>query len=78
MDGGCDLVGPECAKLGVKYSGEWTCTPRPALHAIPLDSPATRIIAKAMVGGNSIWQAHADVMNWMRRRHDSGEVNVKW
>ena len=68
----------ECAKVGFKYSGERTHTARPTLHAILMDSPAALIIAKAMVDGNGIRQAHVDVMDWLRRRYDSGEVNVKW
>ena len=61
----------ECAKVGVKYNGERTHTARPTLHAIPLDSPAALIIAEAMVDGNGIRRAHADVMDWLWRRHES-------
>ena len=31
-----------------------------------------------MVDGNGIRQAHADVMDWLRRWYNSGKVNVKW
>ena len=68
----------ECAKVGVEYDGKRTHTARPTLHAIPLGSPAALIIAEAMVDGNGIRRAHAYVMDWLRRRHDSGKVNVKW
>ena len=68
----------ECAKAGVEYSGDRKCTARPTLHSISLDSPAARIIAEAMVDGCSIRRAHADVMDWLRRRYDKGESNVKW
>ena len=66
----------QCAKDGVKYNGKKNHSPRTMLAAIPLDSPAGRIVAEAMEDGNGIRRAHADVMDWLRRRHDRGEPNV--
>ena len=36
------------AKAGVKYNGEKNHSPRTMLAAIPLDSPAARIVAEAI------------------------------
>ena len=61
-----------CAKDGVKYEDEKKHSPCTMLVAIPLDSPPARIIAEAMEDGNGIRRAHADVMDWLRRRNDGG------
>ena len=67
----------ECAKAGVQYSGKRTQTTRPTLYTIPLNLPAARIVAESMVDGNGIRQLHADVMGWLRRRHNKGKPNVQ-
>ena len=67
-----------CAKLGIQYTGKKKHSKRTMIAAIPLDSPAAKIIADAMESGASIRQAHAEVEDWLRRQHESGEENVKW
>ena len=47
------------------------------IATIPLDSPAAKIIANAMESGASIRQARDEVEDWLRRRHESGEINVQ-
>ena len=60
------------------YTGKQKHSKRTMILAITLDSPAAKIIADAMENGASIRQAHAEVEDWLRRRHESGEEHVQW
>ena len=68
----------QCAANGVEYTGEKATSPRTMLVAIPLDSPAARIIAESMEEGAKIRRAHQNVLDWLRRRHEAGENNVQY
>ena len=46
------------------------------MASIQLNSVEAAIIAESMEDGAGIQQAHKDVSDWLRRRHDSGEKNV--
>ena len=66
----------ECAKNGWQYTGDKATSSRVMLAAIPLNSPAARIIADTMEGGGTIKRAHANCMAYLWARHEAGKPDV--
>ena len=62
----------------VPYTGVRQSSSRERLMAVPLDSVGASIIAKSMEDGAGIRRAHADAMDWLRRRHEAGEADVPY
>ena len=60
----------------VPYTGVRKQSSRVMLRAVPLDSIGAAIIAESMEDGSGIRRAHSDAMDWLRRRHESGEADV--
>ena len=68
----------KCKKDMVRYTGERAPSHRQMLIRVPLGSTAAEIIAESMTDGAGIRRAHSDAMDWLRRRHESGEENVPY